>query len=285
MNISDMVIFWTKEINTCLDECAPWKTRKFKKKKYILSKELQELIQIRNNLQKELQKSKKNGTKNNLLETQYKKHNNYCNKMISKEVKRKNGENITSDSNMKDIWGCIKIVQNPEATSINKLKIEIDGQKIEDPQNLAEEFSNFFVEKVRKLDAGINRTNIDPLSLLKEKMKTTNITFKLKTVNAYVVNKILKDLKAKRSYGHDGITSEILKLGADVLKVPLTYIVNTSIKDSEYPSYWKISKMIALYKKRSRKEMNNYRPLSLLCVAGMVLERVVAMQIEEYFFQ
>ena len=29
--------------------------------------------------------------------------------------------------------------------------------------------------------------------------------------------------------------------------------------------------------------MNNYRPLSLLSVAGMVLERVVAKQIEEYF--
>ena len=72
INIDDMVMFWTKEINICLDECAPWKTRKFKKKKYILSKEVLELIQIRNKLQKELQTSKKNGTKNNLLETQYK---------------------------------------------------------------------------------------------------------------------------------------------------------------------------------------------------------------------
>ena len=184
---------------------------------------------------------------------------------------------------MKDIWKCIKIVQNPEATSINKLKIEIDGQKIEDPQILAEEFSNFFVEKVRKLDAGIIRTNIDPLLLIKEKMKSRNITFKLKTVSVSVVHKILKDLKSKTSYGHDGITSEILKLGADVLKVPLTYIVNNSIKNSEYPSYWKISKIIALYKKENRKEMKNYRPLSLLSVAGMVLEKVVAMQIEEYF--
>ena len=41
--------------------------------------------------------------------------------------------------------------------------------------------------------------------------------------------------------------------------------------------------MIALLKKGNRKEMKNYRPLSLLSTAGMVLERVVAMQIEEYF--
>ncbi len=88
------------ETNNCLDKCAPWKTKKFKKKKYRLSKEVLEIIQIRNKLLKELHKSIKNGTKDNLLETQYKKHNNYCNKMIKKEVKRKNGEN----SNMKDIW-------------------------------------------------------------------------------------------------------------------------------------------------------------------------------------
>ena len=283
MTLNDMVIFWTKEINICLDECAPWKTKRFKKKKYVLSKEILELMRIRNKLHNELQKSVKNGTKNNLLETQYKKHNNYCNKMIRKEVKKKNGENVTSDSNMKDIWKCIKIVQNPEATSIRKLKIEIDGKKIEDPQKLANEFGNFFVEKVRKLDAGITSTNIDPLSLLKEKMKSTNITFTIKTVHVSVVNKILKELKTKTSYGHDGITSEVLKLGADVLKVPLTYIVNTSIRESEYPSYWKIAKMIALFKKGNRWEIKNYRPVSLLCVAGMVLERVIAIQMEEYF--
>ena len=183
---------------------------------------------------------------------------------------------------MKDIWKCIKIVQNPEATSINKLKIDVDGKKIEDPQKLANEFGNFFVEKVRKLDAGITRTNIDPLSLLKEKMKSTNITFTIKTVNVSVVHKILKELKTKTSYGHDGITSEVLKLGADVLKVPLTYIVNTSIRENEYPSYWKIAKMIALFKKGNRWEIKNYRPVSLLCVAGMVLERVIAIQMEEY---
>ena len=114
-------------------------------------------------------------------------------------------------------------------------------------------------------------------------MKTSNITFTIKTVKVSVVYKILKDLKAKTSYGHNGITAEVLKIGADVLKVPLIYIVNTSIMNSEYPSYWKISKMIALYKKGSRYEMKNYRPLSLLCVAGMILERVIAIQIEDYF--
>ena len=79
--------------------------------------------------------------------------------MIKKEVKRKTGENITSNSNMKDIWNCINIVVlKPETSAENKLKIEINDQTIEDPQILANEFNNFFVEKIQKLSTGVDGT-------------------------------------------------------------------------------------------------------------------------------
>ena len=46
---------------------------------------------------------------------------------------------------------------------------------------------------------------------------------------------------------------------------------------------WKISKVVPLHKKGDKVTLKNYRPVALLSVTGMVLERVVAMQIEEYF--
>ena len=46
---------------------------------------------------------------------------------------------------------------------------------------------------------------------------------------------------------------------------------------------WKIAKVIALHKKGDKKSLKNYRPVSLLAVAGMILEKVVALQIEEFF--
>ena len=95
------------------------------------------------------------------------------------------------------------------------------------------------------------------------------------------VMKILKSLKPKKSYGFDGITSELLKLGADVLIVPLTY--NFSILKGEFPYNWKSSKIVPVLKKGDKKFMKNYRPVSLLPVAGMILEKSVAIQIEEYF--
>ena len=60
---------------------------------------------------------------------------------------------------MKDIWNCINIVVlKPETSAENKLKIEINDQTIEDPQILANEFNNFFVEKIQKLSTGVDGT-------------------------------------------------------------------------------------------------------------------------------
>ena len=72
-------------------------------------------------------------------------------------------------------------------------------------------------------------------------------------------------------------------MGAEVLVVPLTYIVNFSIVSGKYPTEWKIAKIVPLHKKGDRKSMKNYRPIALLSVSGMVLERIVDLQIEEYF--
>ena len=93
----------------------------------------------------------------------------------------------------------------------------------------------------------------------------------------------MKSLKTKKSCVTDGITSEILKLWAEVLVVPLTYIINSSILTGTFPSKWKVSTVVPLFKKGDRKLLKNYRPVCLLCVAGIILERVVALQIETFF--
>ena len=100
-------------------------------------------------------------------------------------------------------------------------------QLIEEPQELAEAFNVFFKEKIENLAAGIIKDpSINPFSKLKKKLNGSNLKFNLKTVQEKEVLSILKSLTAKQSCGHDGISSEILKLAADILVVPLTHIIN-----------------------------------------------------------
>ena len=82
--------------------------------------------------------------------------------------------------------------------------------------------------------------------------------FSLRTVKESQVLKILKSLKSKKSFGADGISSEVLKIGADILVVPLTYIINYSIKTGKFPTEWKLAKVIPLHKKGDKRSLNNY---------------------------
>ena len=204
--------------------------------------------------------------------------------MIKKEVRANIGKNITNMSSVNEVWNCINDILKPENSSKSNLKIETENQLIEDPHELAEKFNSFFKEKVENLAAGIKKNpKIDPFSSLREKVHGSNLMFKLRTVHEKEVLKILRSLKQKTSYGHYGISSEILKLGADILVVPLTYIINSSILTGKFPNNWKLAKVVPLHKKGDKKLLKNYRPVSLLCTPGMILERVVAIQIEEYF--
>ena len=185
---------------------------------------------------------------------------------------------------MKGVWNGINDILKPERIARNSLKIENGNETFEDPLKVAEMFNTFFKEKVEALAARIKTDKvIDPLSRLKEKLDGFNLKFTLKPVSENEVLKILKSLKPKKSYGIDDISSEILKLGAEVLVVPLTYMINFSIITGKYPTDWKVSKVIPLHKKGNKKFMKNYRPVSLLPVSGMILEKIVALQIEDFF--
>jgi hypothetical protein len=204
--------------------------------------------------------------------------------LIQKEVREKTGTRITSASSVKDIWKRINDIVKPENLAKNSIKIQTEDKLIEDPLELAEKFNAFFKEEIVKLTEGIKKDpNSDPFSRLKEKLHGSSPILKLKTVNENEVLKLLKSLKPKKSYGCDGITSEILKIGAEVLVVPLTHIINFSIVTGKYPTKWNIAKVIPLHKKGTHTVMKNYRPIALLSVAGMILEKVIASQIEQYF--
>ena len=45
-----------------------------------------------------------------------------------------------------------------------------------------------------------------------------------------VMKKVMKEMRNKKSAGHDNISQECLLMGKKVLAVPLTRIINTSIR-------------------------------------------------------
>ena len=105
---------------------APWRARKVKQKKYCLPKEVQEETKKRNDLHKRLQLKMQCGETYLELQKEFKKQNNYCNKLIKKAVRKNRGQNITSVSNAKEIWNSINDILQPERLSNINIKIETE---------------------------------------------------------------------------------------------------------------------------------------------------------------
>ena len=71
-------------------------------------------------------------------------------------------------------------------------------------------------------------------------------------------------MKKEKAPGIDNITSDILKLGGKEVIKALKTIFNKILESQEIPETWREAKMIILHKKGERRDIKNYRPVSLL---------------------
>lgn len=96
------------------------------------------------------------------------------------------------------------------------------------------------------------------------------------------VLKILLSLDASSAMGSDRIHPCFLKCCASVLCKPLFLIFNRSLMEGDIPHEWKQSLVIPIFKKGSRYDPLNYRPISLTSVACKCMERLVVDQLYKY---
>ena len=94
--------------------------------------------------------------------------------------------------------------------------------------------------------------------------------------------KILLDIKPEKAADIDGISGRFLRDGALILAAPISQISNLSIKLAIFPSESKTAKLKLLYKKGSKTDPNNYRPISLLPIIAKIIERVVYDQTQSF---
>ena len=73
-------------------------------------------------------------------------------------------------------------------------------------------------------------------------------------------------------------TWQVFKLVKDLryaLSFPLSIIINNSLATGLVPDMAKLAKIIPIYKAKDKKDISNYRPISLLPIISKILEKVV----------
>ena len=104
--------------------------------------------------------------------------------------------------------------------------------------------------------------------------------FEFSNVSEEDVKKILLSLDTSKAAGMDQIPVELLRDSAEVLAVPLRNTI--WIKLSTFPEECKIAKSKPIFKKGTRTDPKNYRPISHLPIVSKLIEKSIRFQIENY---
>ena len=86
---------------------------------------------------------------------------------------------------------------------------------------------------------------------------------------------ILSTLDVTKAPGIDGISPAVLRHCASPLLIPICHLFINSITTGRIPSQWCTHCIIPIHKSGSKTLVNNYRPISLLCILSKVLEGII----------
>ena len=187
------------------------------------------------------------------------------------------------------LWRQLGSLGYKEAKDNSSIVLEQNGTKFYDSSSVSGIFNDFYVNVAAKLvsllpsPTGIFSTASSNFINFYRRKGIFGPSFTLTPVSRhFVLNQILS-FNPRKGAGLDGIAPRFLHDGAECLAGPIQHIINLSILTETVPSSLKQAKVVPIFKKGSRLDPGNYRPVSILSSVSKILERAVNIQLVEYF--
>ena len=86
---------------------------------------------------------------------------------------------------------------------------------------------------------------------------------------------MIDNLKVESASGPDGIPPRVIKELKNEIVKPLTILFQKSMETGKIPDEWRKAEVTPIFKKGKKSDPGNYRPVSLTCVIGKMMERLV----------
>ena len=184
-----------------------------------------------------------------------------------KAAKRKLERSLAKNSkrNPKAFYSYIKKKSSNRVT-VGPLK-NLNGKLVTDDKEMADILNSLYCSMFTREDM----SSIPTVEVLhKGEDKLTSVKFTKEKVSAK-----LRKLKPTSAPGPDKVWTRILHDLAEELAGPLAIIYTRLMEDKAVPDIWLWSHVCPIFKKGSKSDPGNYRPVSLTCVVGKVMESII----------
>ena len=142
-----------------------------------------------------------------------------------------------------------------------------DNILVTDEEQMAEILNSHYCNQFTREDLS-SIARVEEVNGVREQLSTVNIT-------QDGVRKKLQKLKPTSAPGPDRVWSKVLHDLADQLSSPLATIYSRLLQEESVPEIWLKSMVCPIFKKGSKSEPGNYRPVSLTCIVGKVMESLM----------
>ena len=184
-------------------------------------------------------------------------------------------ESAADRHDMKEFYAGLKVVYGRREISCAPVK-SLDGCLITDRkevlarwvehfQSVLNQKSDFDSQVLSKIPQWATATHLDDTPTVQE------------------IQHSLKEMSSGKAPGIDGIPAEVLKYGGPSLVTHLTDLIGKIWEEKAVPQDFKDALLVHVYKhKGDRACCNNHRGISLLCIAGKVLARVLLNRLNDH---
>ena len=200
---------------------------------------------------------------------------------------------VENKGNSSKLWEQLKSLGYSKKGTNGQSNIVLNegGSGIFDPSRVATIFNRFYTtvaaDLVSRLPSvpGIFGTDSRAFKEFYRPKVNPNSPFVLSPVSRRFILKQLLSLDPKKSLGLDGISPRFLRDGAEAILEPVSHIINLSITTETVPDGMKRARVVPVFKKGSKLDVGNYRPISILGSLSKILERAVHGQLKEYLIR
>ena len=217
---------------------------------------------------------------------EYKEYRNLYNRLRRKAKHKYYNDIIESHRhNSKKLWSTLnkitgKVSNKKDITD----EVIVNGIKETNTKVISNAFAKYYSEVGKNLAEKIEQKGnvLDPTKHISQKVDANCFLFPTTPLE---IEKIIKGLKSKKSSGHDNVSNNMLKIIYPSILHALWILFNKSLTTGEFPEDMKLSIVKPIYKAKSRTEISNYRPISLLTVISKILEKIVHIRMTKFLYK